>query len=307
MFGRRYVVYTRPTLGEVLGSLLVYLIIAFILIMLAVYVSWIILAVFVGIGVVIGLCYALFIYIRALIGAIRAGVGYSARSSGAVMAVFERLFVISLTAAQTAFQDNLTIASNAVARSQGYRVLSFRKWMWLVVALAVIVFGLCLIVAVILAELGILAGVALAVLSVLALICLLYCIAALIYALIFGGKIAWTAVVDQHDFSCFVFNKYATFSDVGRAFGIYFPWIGRCVAQLWQETLTLARDNFTDSLTRPVLSLSRWLLFVSPVMLVPCACLYTVLVALAFGLLFLFAWPAFVIWTCIAKLISLFP
>lgn len=306
MFGRRYVVYERPSAGELFGSIMVFLVILALIISILWWIGVTALIVFLCIGGAIGLGYALFVYVRAFISSVSTVWGYTPNSSGVLMGTLEKLFVLSATSAQTAFQENLNVASGAITRSRAYGIISFRKWMWLVAALSVMVFGVALIIAVILLEFSLVLAVAAAFVGLIAALCALYIVAATFYALFFAGKIAVVAIRNNIDFTCFIFNTFATFGDWVHAFPASFKSLGMSVSELWSETLTLCRDNFTTALSMPLLSLLKWLYLVSPAPLVLWAGLFTALKCLVFGLVFLLVWLAQLVWTCIVKILHLF-
>lgn len=300
---RQYIVYEKPSAGEVFGSFLMMLVIVGFVVLIAAYISWIILIVFAAIGAAIGLCYALYVYIRAFIRAV--GTGYTPKSNGVVLGLLEKLFVISATTSSTAFSDSIGIASNAVARSRAYRVISFRKWMWLIAALSIMVFGLCLIAAVILLEFSLLIGAVCVLLGILAVICLLYFVTALGYALFFAEKFSLSSAADQLDFSGFGFHLGTGFYELGCSASIFYASFGRMIAQMWSETHTLAQNNFSDAMSRPIFSVPKWLYLVSPVPLYFWTTLLSGLAAVLLTLEFILIFLAFFLFTCFSKLVSL--
>lgn len=309
MFGRRYVVYERPSAGEVFGSVMVFLVIFALILGVAAWLSWWILVVFVGIGAVIGFGYALVVYIRAIKSSISTMSGYSPNANGAVLKVLEWLAVFSLTTAQTAFADNVSVASGALTRSRGYGIISFRKWMWLIAALAVIVFGVALIAALILFELGLLAAVVIVLLGLLFVVCLLYLAAAVLYALAYEGQITFTVVKKHINFSRLTsnFNSYVTFGDCMRAASNFFDLSLRwAIMDQWSDSLTLSKDNFTDALSMPLLSLMKWLKLVSPAPLMMWSCVYIALMCIVLTLVFIVLWIGLLLWTCMYTVIHLF-
>lgn len=298
MFGRRqYVIYEKPSMADIIGSILVVLIIAFIVGMFAAYVGLIVLFVFLGIGGAIGLVYALFVYIRAFINTLRNMGAYAPRSTGAVTGVIEKCFVLASKTASTAFFDNISVASSALTRSHAYRLLSFRKWMWLVAALSVIVIGLALIIFFILLQLFIVLMIAAFILEVFLAVCALYFVAACGYAIFFVAKFMVGGIGSANPFPAFAFRRGATFGDMGHTFIDYFASLGNAVRGMWSETMTLARDNVNDALSKPLLSLSKWLQIVSPAPLVLFAAIATALMCIVFTLIFIFAYIAQFFWT----------
>ncbi len=303
MFGsRKVVIYQRPSAGEVFGTLLTIFIVGAIVIGFAAWLSWWILVGFLGVGVAIGLVYALIVYIRALIHAIGNLGGYSPRSSSAVMCVIEKLFALNAMTAVEAFNANLSNAAGALTRSQSYRLISFRKWMWLIAALSMVVFGVLLIGAFIFLQFGAFLGLVAALVGIVVAICFLYFFVSLFYGLGYATMYFFGACRSELDFSGYTFTKYATFHDVGFCLATAFTSLGRTIAEFWRSTLDRARDNFNDGMSRPLYSLYRWLLLVSPAALVLWAGVWTLLGCIFLPILLFFMWLGLLLFTCVMKI-----
>ena len=152
MFWRRpgYVV----SAGDVLGSLLVFLVFAAFFAVIFFYVGYIGLIIFLSIGAVVGLAYSIYVYVKSFVTATK-GLG-SVTARNAFLTILLKWFTLYKEASRLAFIDNFSIARSAVTKSHGYRILSFRKWMWLMVAPATLIFGTVLIAAVIIIQGGLL-------------------------------------------------------------------------------------------------------------------------------------------------------
>lgn len=300
--GKKYVVYEKPDAADVFGSIIMFLAIAVFLGLLIFYLWGIVLIVFLCVGAAIGLGYALVMYIRALVNTLRSMGGYVQRSNGVAAGVLEKIWVVSASTASTAFHDNLSVASGALTRSHAYRLLSFRKWMWLFVALTVVVFGLCLICAVILLEFALVFAVAALFVSLLLAICAIYLVVAFFYAIIFSGKFTCNALANGSLFSPLAFYRGVTFREWGYSFTGCFGALGGAVRMLWSDTLTLSRDNLADARYKPLYSLYKWLQIVSPVTLFLWSAIYTALMCIFLTLIFIFALIAQFFWTCLSKL-----
>ncbi len=303
MFGsRKVVIYQRPSAGEVFGTILVVLIVGALVIGVAAWISWWILVAFLGVGVLIGLVYALFVYIRAFIHSVGNLGGYAPRSTGAVMCVIEKLFALNAMTAVEAFNTNLYNASGALARGQAYRFLSFRKWMWYVAALSMVVLGVVLIAAIIILQFALFLGLVAALVGVIVAICFLYFAASLFYGLGYATAYFFGACRSELDFSGYTFTKYVTFHDVGFCLGTAFTSLGRMLSEFWRNTLDRARDNFNDGLSRPLKSLYRWLELVSPVALVLWAAVWTVLGCIFLPIVLFLMWLGLLLFTCVIKI-----
>lgn len=276
MFGYKKV-YVKASPGEVLGSLMTLLIIGAVILVLALYISWYILIGFLAVGAIIGLAYAVYVYVRAFVNSVRLATSYVPKSKGALIRIVEKMFYVSFEAAKTAFSDNLGIASNALTRSRAHRIISFRKWMWLITSLSVIIFGLCLISAVILLQLGLVLLSAFIIAVIVLCVCAVYVVIALFYMLYESVKILLSESKKHLNFTALEFKRSANFKSLGESFTLYFSSIGKIIYGLWRECVFLSRMNLSSASTRRFYSLSKWLLFLSPGPLFIWAALITIM------------------------------
>lgn len=303
MFGsRKVVIYERPSAAEVFGTILTILILGAIVVCFAAWLSWWILIAFLGVGVFIGLVYALIVYIRALFHAMGNLGSYVPRSNSAVLGVIEKLFALNAMTAVEAFNTNRFNAGSALTRAQSYRLISFRKYMWLIAALSMVVFGILLIGAFIALQFGIFLSLAAALVGVVAAICFLYFFAAFFYGLGYETAYFFGSCRSELDFSCYTFTRYVTFRDVADCLRTAFSPLGRMISEFWRNTLDRARDNFTDGMSRPLYSLYRWLQLISPATLVLWAGVWTLLGCIFLPILLFFMWLGLLLFTCVIKI-----
>lgn len=307
MFGtKKYVVYEKPSASDIFASLVVTGVIIAIIAMLVIYVGMIVLWIFLGIGGVIGLAYALFVYFRAFFRTIGSMSGYAPRHTGPIGIFLEKLFAFTAAASKAALTDNLMMAGSAVARSNQYRIISFRKWMWLVAALSIFVFGLALIVAVILLQFGLLFSGTALVLALVFGVCVIYLVSALGYGAAVSGGFAAGALRNEIDLSGYSFTGWAGFSDLKNSLSLAFSSYGRMLSSLWRDTLDKSRDNFSEGLSRGLTDIKKWLYMVSPVGLCLWAGIATALSAIVLPLTFLVMWIAQFFFILGVKFVSLF-
>lgn len=145
MFGRRRARESSSP-SNFLAKILIVLAVIAIILILAAFVSWYILIGFLAVGVMIGLFYAIRSFVRGCITAKRSLSSYASTRVGKFSIIFDKLLYFNVEAAKNAFAENKTVATNAFSKSKSLRILSFKKWMWLIVALSVMVFG-CIIIA----------------------------------------------------------------------------------------------------------------------------------------------------------------
>lgn len=302
MFGYKRV-YVKASPGEVFGSLLTMFIIGAIIFVLALYISWYILIVFLGIGAIIGLVYAIYVYIRAFANSVRLASSYVLKHSGVLIKFIEKIWFVSVEAAKTAFSDNLGVASNAITRSRAHRIISFRKWMWLVAAISVIIFGLCLIAAVILVQLSLVLLCFLIIIAIVLCICAVYMVVALFYMLYESVKILISQSRKNLKFSSLAFRISANFKLFGQSFIQYFASIGKTISGLWRESVFLSRLNISSASTLRVFSLSKWLFLISPVALFLWAAIITIIFSIVLALIYLITFIPLLVWTTIMQIV----
>ena len=155
-FFRRRVIIYRPALSDILISLVLALFIFGLVFALVLIVGWYILLAFLGIGLLIGGGCALYIYFKSLKKAINlanTNVTYGMSKWGNF---FKKLFYVFFQSAKLTLVDCFSFAGNAFIKSHAYKIISFRKWMWIIAALSIIVFGFIFVVSLLLLQLGLL-------------------------------------------------------------------------------------------------------------------------------------------------------
>ena len=123
----RYYYYEKPDAGDVFGSIMATLVIVGILLYLAICISFYILMVFCGIGVLIGTVYALVVYLKSFVFVCRR-VWYSSAGGNRLLGILTKWLVIIKDTSISAFCENFRTAGKAFSNAGMYRFLSFRKW-----------------------------------------------------------------------------------------------------------------------------------------------------------------------------------
>lgn len=296
--------YTYVTPADVFGSVVVFLVLAAIVAVLAIYVGYIALIIFLGVGAVIGLAYALYVYIKCFIVAIASSTGVAASTPLKTTAL--RWFTIAKLASRDAFVENVSVARNALTKSHAYRILSFRKWMWIMVALATIVFGSMLIVAVVVLQvllLFIALSVAVGILAALALLVLLvdavYSVIAVIKSLgsAFAGK--------DNVFKSFAFSLSSGFCAIPGSVKRYYVTVISYMTGIFSEGLALGRRNVAFGSRYGLISIRRVALLVSAVTLVLAAILFDALLLIVLSVIFVLIFVANVLWMLVTTPIRL--
>ncbi|MBQ3063414.1 MAG: hypothetical protein IJC99_01245 [Clostridia bacterium] len=297
-----YYVYKRPEPGDILGSILVVLVIVAMLFFIWAYLSAIVLAVFLGIGGVIGLAYTLYVYVKALASACQ-NLGGSSVSNKFLAFLLGWLKLVGLTSLY-AFRENLQVANNAIIKAGGYRFLSFKKWMWLAVAVTVMLIGTVLILFLALVHLGVFLALAyLAFWLVVAALALMLAVS-VVYAVINTVRNFLSATgMHGNIFTSFDFSGSAQFSEL---FPVY---VKGYFGTLWGYITSIFSDNWSQSVTNfqaasgySLVSFWHYFLLISPIGLQIVSAVAAVMLGVFFLVLFFPLFLANVIWLCISKI-----
>lgn len=289
------------TAGDIFASLFVFLIFAGIFAVIFIYVGYIGLIIFLSIGVAVGLAYALYVYIKCFIAATKSLSGI--RSSNVFKTTILRWFTLFKNASHDAFVDNISVARSAITKSHAYRFLSFRKWMWLIVAPSTFIFGSLLIVAVIVLQALLLVAALILLVGVIFVLCALMFIADILYSVIATGKNTAPAFSGKGNvFKCFEFNSSSSFSNIATSIKNYFVVSISYMKGIWDENLDLGRSNIRMGRGYRVISFQRYFLCLSVATLIMIAIVFDALMLLGLCIAFVFILLANVIWTAIATL-----
>ena len=291
MCGRR----SDVTSADIFGGLVVFLVIAGIIAVIFVYIGWIGLLIFLGIGAAVGLVYAIYIYVKSFVSAIKTIGGVS--SSNVLKTTLLRWFTLFKIASADAFGDNVSVSKNAITKSHAYRFFSFRKWMWLMVALSTFIFGTALIVAVIVVQAVLIAVAASVLLGIIFVMCAAMFIADLFYAIIFTIiKFPSALAYKDNVFKSFDFSKGASIRYIPAYIAKYFVTVISYLQGIWSENLSLGKNNVATASTRRILSIKKYFLYMSIIalciiaLLVDAVILISLTVVFVPFLLFNFVW-----------------
>lgn len=294
--------YVEP--GDIFASLFVFLIFAGIFAVIFFYIGYIGLIIFLSIGVAIGLGYALYIYIKNFVAATKSLSSVS--STNLFKTTVLRWFTLFKVASRDAFSDNVAVARSALIKSHGYRFLSFRKWMWIIVAPATFIFGSALIVAVIVLQALLLLTAVLIVIGIIFILCALMFIADIVYSIIATCKNFSPAFAGKDNIiKCFEFNISSSFKAIPTSAKNYFVTLGSYMKGMWDENLALGKSNIRMGSGYELLSFQRYFLFLSIATLILISIIFNSLMSLVLGVAFVLIFASNVLWTLLATPIRL--
>lgn len=289
--------YVGP--GDIFASLFVFLVFAGIFAVIFFYIGYIGLIIFLSIGVAIGLGYALYIYIKNFVAATKSLSSVS--STNLFKTTVLKWFTLFKIASRDAFSDNVAVARSALIKSHAYRFLSFRKWMWIIVAPATFILGSFLIVAVIALQALLLLTAVLIVIGIIFILCVLMFIADIVYSIIATCKNFSLAFAGKDNiFKCFEFSISSNFKAIPTSAKNFFITLGSYVKGIWDENLALGKSNIRMGSGYKLLSFQRYFLLISVVTLILIAIVFILLMSLVLcvSLILIFAFNT--IWALIA-------
>ena len=297
-----YYVYRRPDPGEVFGSVMAVLVVIAIIFFIALYIGGIVLAVFLGIGVAIGLAYTLYVYIKSLVAACR-NLGGSSVSNRLLGFLLGWLKLVALTS-WYAFRENLQVANNAIIKAGAYRFLSFKKWMWLIVAPTVLLVGSALILFLAMVHLSVFLALAYLVLWLIVLALALMLAVSVVYALINTVRNFPDAVrTHGNALASFDFTRSAQFGEIFPVYVKgYFASLGGYIASIFSDNWAQSVNNFQSRTYHSLVSFWHYFLMISPVGLMAVSLVSALLVGAVYLVLFFPLFLANLIWICIAKI-----
>lgn len=302
MFGFYYHDPRRPDPGDVFGSFLAFLVIVGILFAVTLYLGYIVLLIFLGIGSLIGLIYAIIVYVKSFIDA--CGTLGCMHGRNKLTSFLVKWWRLLKNTSLNAFKSNLSVAHSALIKAGGYRFLSFRKWMWFIVAPTVLIFGTAMIVFIILVQLLLM--------LILSLIILFIAMIALaIYVLIGIGYSFWSVIPitilafsGNNPFGALDFSRYFTFSNYGNFIKQYFSALFRWVKTLWGDSVSLVGSNFAKAGRYVAINPIKYFFYISSLTIMALACVIIGLVVVVLSIVFIPIAIAEIIWALIAKIIK---
>ena len=241
--------------GDVFAGIVLFLIIAAVLAILAIYVGLFILFIFLGIGIGIAFIYAVIIYVRAFkssIPAVKMTTG-----KGAISTIFLKFFVLLKDTSVLAFKDNLSIAHSAIIKAHSYRFISFRKWMWLIVAPSVLIMGSALIIMLALLQFQLVAFISLLIISVVGLIILCCAIINMITAIVNNLSIL-KKTCSVHRLQCFEFSNFTTYNSFAISCKTYWSDFVAIIKDIYTDNITAIKVNYADAISYGLLHIKRY-------------------------------------------------
>lgn len=271
---------------------------------LVVSVGYIALLVILGVGLTASFIYSLVIFIRAFVKSAKSL--NMVTGSTPVKTFFLRWGTLIKDTTVNSMIENFAVSKNALLRSKRFRIISLGKWCWLLIAIGTLICGTVLICALIAAHVCIAAILIAVAAAIVALICIIVIFIGLFYAIVAVSK-SMIDAVNMHDSIIKVFNftTYATFSDYASGIKAYFETFADYIKLLWENSLTLCKDNISLASTYGVLSPKKYFLFLSIIAIIIIVLLFTLVLSISMILLFVVMAIVNIIWTSIISFVNL--
>lgn len=292
----------RPDPGDVFGSVIAILVVICIIAAFAFYFGAIVLLVFLGIGAVIGGAYAIFVYVKAFVNACKT-LGYVHGSNGLTSALL-RWWHLFKTASVDAFKSNLSVAHSALLRAGNYKLLSFKKWMWFIVAPTVLILGTAMIAFVALAQVFIMLSIIGILLTLLVFALVLVGVISLVFAAIKCFPNYKYAFPYHNPFSAANFCRGFTFYDLGNVCSGYFIALVQLIASVWRDMISFIKTCFSDAKNYALFNPVRYFLFLSPVGTLALNLLCIAVIFIVLTVVFVPLFLAQLVWLPISKLVK---
>ena len=246
----------EPTTGgDIFAGFILFLIIASIIAILAVYVGLFILSIFLGIGVGIGLIYSIIVYVRAFMSSIPTI--KTKTGKGPISTFLLKYFVLLKETSILAFKDNISIAQSALIKAHSYRFISFKKWMWLIVAPSVLIIGSALIILLALLQFQLLALLSLFIVIIVGLIILCCAIINMITAIANNLSIL-KKTCSVHRLQCFEFSNSTTYNSFVISCKTYWSGFIAIIKDIYRDNISAIKVNYADAISYGLLHIKRY-------------------------------------------------
>ncbi len=296
--------YYAPPPRDRDGGCFAFLAIFIIIAIIAIWIGWYILLFFLGLGLIVGCVFALIIYIRALVEAIRELAAAPPYASNKLLTVLKGYGMLLVKVIANSFRETMTVVSNSFTKFLNHRVLSFQKWMWLTVVVTVAVSELVFLLAVIMFQFALVAAILTlifyAVLTVLA----INMIAALGYTAVLAMMHLIKNVGTYQRMNHFTFSSISTFSAWLDAPRLLLASEKEFFRAMIEDTSLRASTFFAYSGAHRLISVQKWFNLTCGLAI----WIVTIALSLAFTvcylIVFLAIWIANLFWTAGAVLLN---
>ena len=290
MFYRRVYYDRDEACADCFGWLMALLVVVAIIVVAILYIGAYILLAFVIVGAIFGVVVSVFALFKSLPDAIN-DTRYMYTSGNMFLSIIAHAWCFIKSLVVNTVKNEIGFASLAFSKSQGFKLLAFRKWLYIAMGVAVMVCGLLVVVAILMFFVTLVLGIVAAILSLAVALIALTAGVSIIVDIAVSGKNFVVSFIDDTVFGCFKFNGWAELSDIG---AIPVDWVSNMwsmIRDAWEKSLEFGsdiKDNFSyHPWYSPMkyISLAFWLMM-------PVAC--ALITAIASVLLFIVSIPVYI-------------
>lgn len=279
------IVYRRRDAGDILASILVFIVFSIFITMIAIYIGSIVLGVFLGVGVIIGLVYSIIVYIKAIIKV--ASTFTYPRGKDFIISFLLRWFYLFVQISKVALIDNYNIARGALSRFLAYRLFSFKKWMWLIVVPSTMFFGIAVVFISILIQCAIFIQFACIFCFVCLIVSVVEILIGIILSLIKFIPISFKVVCKYNLFRIMNFRRGIGIKGTKNFVIRYYKVVHSLLKELWYRASSIYRTYISHSNQYAVFNFKRFCYYMFSVALLIAVTVVTVILSLIYLIIFI--------------------
>ena len=202
---------------------------------------------FVIIGAIFGVVVSVFALFKSLPDAIN-DTRYLYTSGNMFLSILAHAWCFIKSLVVNTVKNEIGFASLAFSKSQGFKLLAFRKWLYIAMGVAVIVCGFLVVIGILLFFITLVLAIVSAIITLAAALVTLTAGVSLVVDIAVSAKNFVVSFIDDAVFGCFKFNGWAELSDIG---AIPVDWVSNMwtmIRDAWEKSLEFGsdiKDNFS--------------------------------------------------------------
>lgn len=241
MFYRRYYYSRDEACADCFGWVMALLVVIAIIVIAVLWVGMYILLGFVILGAIFGVVVSVFALFKSLPNAI-SDTRYLYTSGNMFLSILAHAWCFVKSLVVNTVKNEIGFASLAFSKSQGFKLLAFRKWLYIAMGVAVIVCGFLVVIGILMFFITLVLAIVFAIISLAAALIALTAGISLIVDIAMSIKNFVVSFIDDSVFGCFKFNGWAELSDIG---AIPVEWVGNMwsmIRDAWEKSLEFGKD-----------------------------------------------------------------
>lgn len=290
MFYRRPYYDRDEACADCFGWLMALLVVAAIIVVAILWIGAYILLAFVIIGAIFGVVVSVFALFKSLPDAIN-DTRYMYGNSNMLLSVFAHAWCFIKSLVVNTVKNEIDYAKLAFSKSQSFKLLAFRKWLYIAMGVAVIVCGLLVVIGILMFFVTLVLAIVSAIITLAVALIALTAGISIIVDIAMSVKNFVVSFIDNTVFGCFKFNGWAELADIG---AIPVDWVSNMwsmIRDAWEKSLEFGSDIKNNFSYHPwyspmkYISLAFWLMM-------PVAC--ALITAIVSVLLFIVSIPVYI-------------